>query len=189
MDNVAKACRDIGELAPAAQQACRLFLQECKKQGLNVLITETYRSQERQDYLYEQGRTREGVVVTWTKASRHTGRCAWDICKNVKGQEYSDNAFFAKCGAIAAQLGITWGGVWSTPDKPHFEVGKDWKAPVKEDDEIVVRDKIEVDGKQHTVSMIRKDGVTYIKSRDIAEVLGLKIGNKGKVPVFTKGGE
>ena len=32
--------------------------------------------------------------------------------------------------------------------------------------------------------MIYKDGTTYIKTRDIAELLGLKINNKGKVPVL-----
>ena len=127
--SVTTTCRDIKQLNPVAQEACNLFMAECKKAGLKVLITETYRSQARQNYLYEQGRTRPGTVVTWTKSSRHTGRMAWDICKNVKGQEYSDAAFFTKCGAIAKKLGITWGGTWSTPDKPHFEVTASWKAP------------------------------------------------------------
>lgn len=128
--DVTKSCRDIKELTPQAQVACGLFLSECKKQGLNVLITETYRPQERQDYLYQQGRTRSGKVVTWTHNSRHTSRRAWDICKNVKGQEYSDSTFFKKCGEIAAELGITWGGIWkSSPDTPHFEISTDWKAP------------------------------------------------------------
>lgn len=130
--DVTKSCRDIKELTPQAQVACGLFMAECKKQGLNVLITETYRSQERQDYLYEQGRTRVGKVVTWTHNSRHTSRRAWDICKNVKGQEYSDSNFFKQCGIIAKQLGITWGGTWkSSPDTPHFEIGTDWKTPTK----------------------------------------------------------
>lgn len=128
MGNETKACRDISALSPVAQRACRAFLRECEKEGLPVLITETYRSQVRQDYLYAQGRTRAGKIVTWTRNSRHTGRMAWDICKNVKGQEYADAAFFAKCGAIAKRLGITWGGTWDTPDKPHFEVTKDWKG-------------------------------------------------------------
>jgi hypothetical protein len=99
---------------------------ECKKQGLNVLITETYRSQERQDYLYAQGRTRKGNKVTWTRYSRHTSRRAWDICKNLKGHEYSDTEFFYKCGEIARDLGITWGGDWTSPDMPHFEVSEVW---------------------------------------------------------------
>lgn len=127
MANETKACRDIGALLPAAQAACRAFLAECEKEGLPVLITETYRTQERQDYLYAQGRTRAGAIITWTRKSRHTGRLAWDVCKNVKGQEYADAAFFDRCGRIAAQLGITWGGRWDTPDRSHFEVTSDWK--------------------------------------------------------------
>lgn len=119
-------CRNISELTSNAQKACNLFLEECKKQGLNVLITETYRSQERQNYLYEQGRTRQGQIVTWTKKSRHTNRRAWDICKNLKGHEYSDTQFFIKCGNIARELGIVWGGDWSTPDRPHFEIPENW---------------------------------------------------------------
>ena len=131
--SITETCRDISELTPVAQTACNLFIQKCKEQGLNVLITETYRSQARQDYLYEQGRTRPGNKVTWTRSSRHTSRRAWDICKNVKGQEYSDNNFFKKCGDIAKTLNITWGGTWSTPDTPHFEVTENWKAPKGED--------------------------------------------------------
>ena len=97
---------------------------------INVLITETYRSQERQDYLYQQGRTRSGKVVTWTHNSRHTSRRAWDVCQNIKGKEYSDANFFKKCGEIAKKLGITWGGTWkSSPDTPHFEISTDWKSP------------------------------------------------------------
>lgn len=125
-------CRDISELTLLAQIACELFIHECEKQGLNVLITETYRSQERQDYLYEQGRTRSGQVVTWTRNSRHTSRRAWDICKNAKGHEYDDTSFFKQCGAIAKELGVTWGGTWSTPDTPHFEISTTWKAPEEE---------------------------------------------------------
>ena len=119
-------CRSIDELSKVAQKACRLFLEECQRQGLKVLITETYRSQERQNELYKQGRTASGKVVTWTKYSRHTSRRAWDICQNVKGQEYSDTTFFRRCGEIARSLGIIWGGDWSTPDMPHFEVDANW---------------------------------------------------------------
>ena len=128
--DVTKTCRDTKELTAQAQRACALFMERCKTAGLDVLITETYRSQERQSYLYQQGRTRVGKVVTWTHNSRHTSRRAWDICKNAKGQEYNDSKFFKQCGEIAAELGITWGGIWkSSPDTPHFEIGTDWKEP------------------------------------------------------------
>lgn len=141
--SLTKACRDISELSKNAQEACRLFLAECQKQGLNVLITETYRSQERQNYLYEQGRTRSGKIVTWTHKSRHTSRRAWDICQNIKGREYSDNAFFKSCGDVAKKLNITWGGNWKTPDTPHFEISENWKKPnIKGDEEMTVEERI-----------------------------------------------
>ena len=131
--NVAKNCRDINELIPTAQIACKLFLQKCKDAGLNVFITETYRSQERQNYLYEQGRTRPGQIVTWTRNSRHTSRRAWDIACN--GTNLYDLTILNKAGAIAKTLGITWGGTWSTPDRPHFEIDTNWTAPVEKEEE------------------------------------------------------
>ncbi|MGE7841407.1 hypothetical protein ACQKNX_11485 [Lysinibacillus sp. NPDC093712] len=45
----------------------------------NIFITETYRSQERQNYLYAQGRTRPGQIVTSTLNSNHKSRLACDI--------------------------------------------------------------------------------------------------------------
>ena len=185
--SVTKTCRDISELNPVAQKACNLFMQECKKAGLNVLITETYRSQARQNYLYEQGRTRAGNIVTWTKNSRHTGRMAWDICKNVKGQEYSDAKFFEQCGAIAKKLGITWGGTWTTPDKPHFEVTANWTY--KEKEEVigkVEKLKIKVDGKTHEVNRVLVDQNNYIKIRDIAPLLGYDVDSIKGVVTLTK---
>ncbi|MDP2090783.1 MAG: hypothetical protein Q8K30_04255 [Candidatus Gracilibacteria bacterium] len=37
-----------------------------------IFITESWRSQERQNYLYSLGRTIPGKTVTWTKDSEHT---------------------------------------------------------------------------------------------------------------------
>ncbi|MDD3395294.1 MAG: C39 family peptidase [Anaerotignum sp.] len=54
----------------------------------------------------------------------------------------------------------------------------------KGDDEVVKREKIIVNGKECEADMIRKDGTTYIKTRDVAELLGLKVGSKGSVPVL-----
>lgn len=182
MSNVTKQCRDREELSAQAKKACALFMEECKRQGLNVLITETYRSQERQNYLYEQGRTRPGQVVTWTRKSNHTGRNAWDICKNVKGQEYSDSSFFKKAGTIAKELGITWGGVWSTPDTPHFEIDKDWKAPKEE--EKVEKQKINLNGVVREVDVIKKGDNNFIKLQDLRDdkiVVGYD--EKNKIPV------
>ena len=57
---------------------------------------------------------------------------------------------------------------------------------LKGDDEVVQREKIIIDGKEQEADMIRKDGTTYIKTRDIGKLLGLKVGSKGKVPTLDK---
>ena len=129
--------KNITSLTPAAQQACRAFLAACKAQGVNLIITETKRSQDRQNQLFGQGRTRtecaargispsyakpEEKKVTWTLNSNHKSGQAWDIAVLKDGAiDWGYTAGFWKAGAIAKSLGITWGGDWVKPDMPHFE--------------------------------------------------------------------
>lgn len=127
--SVTTASRDINQLHPVAQVACRLLLEECKKAGVPIFITETYRSQARQEYLYAQGRTRPGQIVTWTLNSNHKSKLAWDVAVSPPKSLY-DVATLNKAGAIARKLGINWGGDWvGTVDRPHFEVKTNWKVP------------------------------------------------------------
>ncbi|MFJ8100223.1 M15 family metallopeptidase [Lysinibacillus sp. NPDC096212] len=128
--SVTTTCRDLSELLIAAQTACRLLFQECFKAGIkNIFITETYRSQERQKYLYAQGRTRPGQIVTWTLSSNHSSRLAWDVAVSPPKSLY-DVTTLNRIGAIARKLGITWGGDWvGSIDRPHFEVKSSWKIP------------------------------------------------------------
>ncbi|UED78350.1 M15 family metallopeptidase [Lysinibacillus sp. CD3-6] len=128
--SVTTTCRNLGELLPVAQTACRVLFQQCYKAGIkDIFITETYRSQARQNYLYQQGRTRPGKIVTWTLSSNHTSRLAWDIAVAPPKPLY-DVDTLTKVGAIARKLGITWGGDWARRiDRPHFEVKRNWKMP------------------------------------------------------------
>lgn len=131
MSNVTTTCRDINELKANARDAVLLLFQECYKAGIkDIFITETYRSQERQKYLYAQGRTRPGNKVTWTLNSNHTPRLAWDIATSLSNNLY-DIPTLNKVGTIAKKLGIEWGGYWKVPnyDAPHFQVSATWKAP------------------------------------------------------------
>ena len=52
-----------------------------------------------------------------------------------------------------------------------------------EGDEVVEKDKIIINGKEYEVNMIRKDGVTYIKTRDLAQAEGIEVGSQGRTPV------
>lgn len=131
MTSVTTTCRDLSELTAAAQTACRLLFQECYKAGIDfIFITETYRSQARQNYLYEQGRTRPGQKVTWTLKSNHTSRRAWDIAVAPPRDLY-DISTLSKVGAIAKKIGIEWGGYWQAGnyDAPHFEIPSNWAMP------------------------------------------------------------
>lgn len=117
--------KDIGLLRSDVAANCRLWQEQCKEVGLNVLITNTVRDKEYQEYLYAQGRTRPGSIVTNGRTPTfHSDKAglAWDFCKNVKGHEYDDSAFFRKAAAIAKEMGFSWGGDWrSFPDSPHIQ--------------------------------------------------------------------
>ena len=126
--------RDIALLRADVAENCRKWLDKCAAAGLNVLITNTVRDREYQEYLYAQGRTRAGSIVTNGKVPTFhadTAGLAFDFCKNVKGHEYDDNAFFHKAAAIAKGMGFSWGGDWkSFPDMPHiqWDNGGEWTS-------------------------------------------------------------
>lgn len=115
--------RELSLLRSDVEANCRTFLALCRAAGLKVLVTQTLRDDEYQARLYAQGRTAPGKIVTNSKVTTfHGAGLAFDICQNVKGQEYSDRDFFARCAAIAKRVGFSWGGDWrSFPDLPHFQ--------------------------------------------------------------------
>lgn len=117
--------RDISKLRPDVAANCRKWVELCKAQGLNVLVTQTVRDAEYQASLYAQGRTKPGSIVTNSKRPTfHSDQAglAFDFCKNVKGHEYDDLAFFSKAAAVAKKMGFSWGGDWkSFVDRPHIQ--------------------------------------------------------------------
>lgn len=125
--------RDINLLRPDVAANCFLWRDRCKAAGLNVLVTNTVRDNEYQAWLYEQGRTRPGGIVTNSKVPTFhniEAGLAFDFCKNVKGHEYDDADFFRKAAAIAKEMGFTWGGDWTSfVDMPHiqWDAGKQYK--------------------------------------------------------------
>lgn len=113
--------QDLDRLSPETRVKAQEFLRATRAQGLDVLITETYRTQERQDWLYAQGRTRPGPKVTWTKKSKHSQGLAFDIAK-AGPDPYGDHDFFRRCAEIGRDLGLTPGYYWKKQDKPHFQL-------------------------------------------------------------------
>lgn len=126
--------RKISDLVPAMQDLARAFSAEMAENGIPFMFTCTYRSQEEQDELYKQGRTKSGKIVTWTKHSLHTQRIAfdiailrdgkptWDIKVDVDADGVKD---YFEAGKIGESIGLEWGGSWKNPDYPHFQLRKE----------------------------------------------------------------
>ena len=90
-----------------------------EEHGREVTVTETYRSQRRQDDLYEQGRTRPGAVVTWTRQSRHGEGLAADL--KVNGT-WNDPEGYALLQQVAQEEGLVTLGA---KDPGHLEMAAD----------------------------------------------------------------
>lgn len=119
------ASRSLSDLTPVARERCLKWLDACKSEGIDVLVYCTYRSGAEQDELYKIGRTLPGKRVTNAKAgdSVHQWRCAWDAVPLLSGKpQWSDNAAYARMGAIAEKFGIEWAGKWkSFKETAHFQ--------------------------------------------------------------------
>lgn len=70
---------NIDDLTPNFRDKVKLFLQEAKERWFNIKVFEWKRSKERQQDLYNQGRTTPWKIVTWTMKSKHLDWNAVDL--------------------------------------------------------------------------------------------------------------
>ena len=69
-----------GALDPELQAKLARVMERMQNEtGHDVTVAETYRTQDRQNTLFAQGRETPGDVVTWTRNSKHTQGRAVDI--------------------------------------------------------------------------------------------------------------
>ena len=140
--------RSAANLSPEFAQRVEAFLKDPRVMNKGVSIREGYRSPLTQLAYYSKGRAsnsitdklmkkagfkdginfwsksfqKPGDYITWTLASNHFNGTAVDLEPGSVGYD--------KLGQIASEYGIDWGGNWSTPDKPHFEMGSpNFKMP------------------------------------------------------------
>jgi peptidoglycan L-alanyl-D-glutamate endopeptidase CwlK len=107
--------RKIEDLHPYVAKLCRAFVAACKKDGIDVLITSTWRDNAAQNALYAQGRTKPGKKVTNAKAGQsfHNYKLAFDFVPIVNGKaQWNDLATFKRAGVIGERLGLDWAGRW-----------------------------------------------------------------------------
>jgi peptidoglycan L-alanyl-D-glutamate endopeptidase CwlK len=118
--------RSLDDLIPPAKERVERFLSLCKDEGIDLLVTSTYRDHESQNALYEQGRTTAGKVVTNAKAgdSWHNWRCAVDVVPMVNGKPNWDglHPVWDQIGKLGEQAGLEWAGRWRTfKELAHFQ--------------------------------------------------------------------
>ena len=120
-----RADRDLNKLELNFKRKVEAFLSEV---GDKVFITEAYRSQERQNYLFKQWRTypyKDNKKVTWTLNSNHTKWLAIDIAFKWNKLYPNDIHSWKQIAEIANKYNIEWWyDLWKT-DKPHFQCN--WK--------------------------------------------------------------
>ena len=113
---------NLKEMKPKVLRQMNQFLAEAKKQGIQLLVTQGFRSKVEQDALYAIGRTIKGNKVTNARGgeSEHNYGVCFDVC-GFDGKKVSYNINWAKIAQVWKSMDGTWGGDWkSFPDKPHF---------------------------------------------------------------------
>ena len=103
---------DASLLEPATRQLVEGILSAAAHMGIEVMIYETYRSQDRQQELFNQGATKLRSVGV-----HHYG-LACDIVR-VVGGEPCWKGDFSFLGQLAQSSGLILGGDWGAPDLKH----------------------------------------------------------------------
>lgn len=159
-----KPIRDIERLTPDTKILCLRFLEECKKQGFNIGISETIRTAERQKELIASGASK-------IARSKHQDGRAFDFYNNQVGNLYPD-PIMRKCGAIGKSLGLHWGGDFKNfYDSCHLENNMPVGSVKVTDDKSkhnIIKLKIEVCGIEKQVDAINIGGNNYCKIRDLS---------------------
>jgi peptidoglycan L-alanyl-D-glutamate endopeptidase CwlK len=118
--------RKIEDLLPPVRERVERFLAACKEEGIDILITSTYRDNESQNALYAQGRTKPGIKVTNARAGQsfHNYRCAVDVVpmKNGKPIWNAKDPVWQDIGRLGKAAGLEWAGDWVRfKEFPHFQ--------------------------------------------------------------------
>jgi len=198
--------REVNKLHPKLQAIIPKLIEACRKQGIDIAITQTLRTKAEQDALYAQGRTAPGKIVTKAPypKSLHCWGVAFDFLPLTNGKpDWAKLHLFSKVGEIGEMFGLEWGGRWTSfVDRPQFQLkGYTWqtlqrtyKTPdafIKswEEDGDMDKIKVIVNGKT-AEGLLSKDGVSYVPTRLVSEELGALVEWNGTTKTVTiKGGK
>lgn len=119
------------KLHPHLRARIDSLLAFAETEGLDVMEFEGFRTFERQQTLYNKGRSAGGKKVTNAKAgwSFHNYGMACDIVFKTKrgNPSWSSKHDWKKLGHIGETCGLKWGGRFKSFDGPHFELITNYK--------------------------------------------------------------
>lgn len=118
--------KSAGRLDPQFETQINEILTSLQKRGLRARLAEGYRSPEKQEEYYAQGRTRPGPIITYARGTtgKHPRGVAADIdLIDESGRPLPSNRPEWKVlGEEAGRRGLTWGGSWrKLKDLRHIE--------------------------------------------------------------------
>lgn len=122
--------RKLDDLTPDTRAKAEAFLAACEAEGIDLLVTSTYRDHDSQAAIYAQGRTKPGKIVTNARPgwSWHNWRCALDVVplrggKPVWGTSGPDAALWRRIGELGEAAGLEWAGRWTglLREMAHFQ--------------------------------------------------------------------
>jgi len=104
--------------------------------GQALHVFETWRPHYRQNFLYEQGRTRAGKQVTqvrgWQSFHQYGLACDFIVDQDPKQEgiqrPYDAGVDWPYLGELAKKYDLEWGGFWKIKDLSHVQVKTDLKA-------------------------------------------------------------
>jgi len=122
-------------LHPIVAEKSKELIERSADKGIDVVITDGFRSIEEQNKIYNQGRSSKGNVVTYAKGgqSYHNfglaidfalglpdGTVSWDMTYDGNKNGKPD---WQEVAAIGKNLGFDWGGDWVRfKDYPHLQM-------------------------------------------------------------------
>lgn len=121
-----KNSRSLEDLYPGVRRRVEAFLAAAKGEGIDLLVTSTYRDFESQQALYDQGRTKPGKIVTNAKPGRswHNYGLAVDVVPLRNGKPVWDakDPVWETVGKLGEAAGLEWAGRWTKfRELPHFQ--------------------------------------------------------------------
>jgi peptidoglycan L-alanyl-D-glutamate endopeptidase CwlK len=129
--------RALKDLHPAMYPKVCELIAIAAEHGIAVMIVFTGRTQQEQDDLFAQGRTKPGAIVTWTRDSKHVMKApdfkarAVDLCLYDQYELHGPDKLkwdekdpaWQELGKIGESVGLKWGVFLASAPTKRTDIG------------------------------------------------------------------